>query len=100
MAGRDLLTEITEVKRRKPKEARGLHYEFERLERQWKKATEAATQDFYPIRTVTLLEVFTRTWAAKLIDHGVPSLGHHRVFSGVASRSSGDAHRSCQRAPV
>jgi hypothetical protein len=72
MAGCDLLAEITEVKRRKPKETRGLHYEFEHLERHWKGATGTATQDFYPIRTVTLLEVFTRSWAAKLIDHGVP----------------------------
>jgi hypothetical protein len=28
--------------------------------------------DFYPMRAVTLLEVFTRDWLGKLVDHGTP----------------------------
>ena len=33
-----------------------------------------AFTDFYPMRAVTLLEVFTRDWLGKLVDHGTPFL--------------------------
>src|SRR5437660_1708809 len=46
-------------------------YGLESLQRQWTKnrQEEACTPDFYVIRTVTLLEVFTRANIAELIDH-------------------------------
>src|ERR1017187_5627690 len=33
-------------------------------------------RDFFPIRLVTLLEVFTRRWLERLIDHGAPYLAN------------------------
>ena len=61
MAGRDKAAEIIEIKRRGPKAVPGLHYELETLQKQWLRIqrTDDATADFFPIRAVTLLEVFS-----------------------------------------
>ena len=42
----------------------------------WNNTSKSLTTftDFYPMRAVTLLEVFTRNWLGKLVDHGAPFL--------------------------
>jgi hypothetical protein len=74
MAVRDRTAEIVEIKRRGPKTVPGLHYEFETLRKQWLRmqGTDDTTADFYPIRAVTLLEVFSGAWIAQIVDHGMP----------------------------
>ncbi len=73
MAIRDRVAEIAAIKSRGPKAAPGFNREFEILHSEWQVSKPGAgTDDFFPIRAVTLLEVFTRAWVAHLIDHGVP----------------------------
>lgn len=74
MATRDRIAEIAEIKRRGPRDAEGFSREFDVLQRQWARPRtgDSVTDDFFVIRAVTLLEVFTRGWIAALIDHGGP----------------------------
>lgn len=65
--------QISDVKRRSsPEAATFASYALHLLKRQWEKSRHSADcqPDFYVIRTVTLLEVFTRWQIAALIDHG------------------------------
>ncbi len=72
--GRDLVKEILEFK------ARGGHvddavFEAITLDAEWIARTPVRARtndDFYPMRAVTLLEVFVKTWITRLIDHGSP----------------------------
>jgi uncharacterized protein YecT (DUF1311 family) len=72
MTIRDRTGEILEVKERNPLANRFGSYSLKDLETQWNRAgkNEGCTPDFYIIRAVTLLEVFTRGNIAELIDHG------------------------------
>lgn len=72
MSTRDRTGEILDVKERNPIRHRFGSHGLERLKLQWTKTgkNEGATPDFYIIRAVTLLEVFTRANIAELIDHG------------------------------
>lgn len=73
MSTRDRTGEILEVKERNPLRHRFGSYSLENLKSQWTKTgkNEGSTPDFYVIRAVTLLEVFTRSNIAELIDHGM-----------------------------
>jgi uncharacterized protein YecT (DUF1311 family) len=72
MGTRDRTGEILEVKERNPLRHRFGSYSFESLKSQWSKTgkSEGSTPDFYVIKAVTLLEVFTRGNITELIDHG------------------------------
>lgn len=71
MSNRDRTQEILDVKQRDARWIRFGSYSLERLQREWLKnrQSEACAPDFYVIRAVTLLEVFTRGNLADLIDH-------------------------------
>jgi len=71
MTTRDRTSEIAEVKGRNPYGNRFGSYGFDRLRSDWQRmrTDKACTPDFYVIRGVTLLEVFTRTNIADLVDH-------------------------------
>jgi uncharacterized protein YecT (DUF1311 family) len=72
MSSRDRTQQILSVKQRDTRWSRFGSFTLEKLLRDWKKrsANEACEPDFYTIRAVTLLEVFTRRNLAELIDHG------------------------------
>jgi uncharacterized protein YecT (DUF1311 family) len=72
MSTRDRTQEILDVKQRDARWNRFGPYALENLQREWAKnrKREACAPDFYVIRAVTLLEVFTRGNLADLIDHG------------------------------
>jgi hypothetical protein len=74
MATRDRVAEIADIKRRGPRDVEGVSRQFDALQRHWVKASagDGVTDDFFLIRAVTLLEVFTKGWVAALIDHGSP----------------------------
>ncbi len=72
MSTRDRAAEILEVKDRGPLRRRFGSYSLQSLKSRWTRTgrSEGSTPDFYVIRAVTLLEVFTRGYIAELIDHG------------------------------
>ncbi len=74
MAQRDRVSETAEKKQRGPKAARSFHREFQSLQKLWERvrATNSDTDDFFVIRAVTLLEVFSRDCLSQLIDSGSP----------------------------
>jgi uncharacterized protein YecT (DUF1311 family) len=52
-------------------------FELEDLRRSWDKSRETQSdtlQDFFPVRLVTLVEVFVREWLRKIVDAGDPYL--------------------------
>lgn len=71
MATRDRAREILEVKKRSPYAHGFVSYRLQDLIHQWSGAEgkEANVPDFYLIRAVTYLEVFTRRQVAGLVDH-------------------------------
>jgi uncharacterized protein YecT (DUF1311 family) len=71
MAKRDLTAEILEIKGRAPKRFGIISYSLQSLLNQWNKASTLpdSVPDFYIIRTVTILEVFTRRRVADLVNH-------------------------------
>jgi hypothetical protein len=71
MGARDRTAEILEVKQRESRSHGFVSFELETLIRRWSKTNQSAesTPDFYLIRSVTYLEVFTRRQVAELIDH-------------------------------
>lgn len=71
MNNRNLTQEILDVKQRGDRWVRFSAYALERLRGEWQKNRDkpASVPDFYVIRTVTLLEVFTRRNLADTIDH-------------------------------
>src|SRR5687768_7320997 len=76
-AKRSRADEILEKKARKPRD----HFcimQLEDFQREWAEKYRGARTigDLVPIRIVTILEVFSREWFAKLIDHGPPYLDH------------------------
>jgi uncharacterized protein YecT (DUF1311 family) len=69
---RDPVAEILSIQQRG---ASPSVYDLERLQGDWRRIKESGPEtisDFFPIRIVTILEVFTRSWIARLIDHGPP----------------------------
>jgi len=72
MSQRDRADEILGVKERNPLGHRFGSYGLNSLQSQWTKTckNKECTPDFFVIRAVTLLEVFTRGNVAELIDHG------------------------------
>jgi uncharacterized protein YecT (DUF1311 family) len=73
MSTRDRTGEIAEVKERNPYGERFGSFSLNDLKSQWlrTRTDHSVTPDFYVIKAVTLLEVFTRTNIAELVDHGV-----------------------------
>lgn len=71
MAPRHRAREILDVKRRSPYAHGSVSYDIVDLIRQWSEAKgkEGCVPDFYIIRAVTYLEVFTRRQVAGLVDH-------------------------------
>lgn len=71
MSAPDRTREILEKKQRNPRPHGIVSYELSSLQREWSKAKTVAgcTPDFFVIRIVTLLEVFSRQNIAALIDH-------------------------------
>lgn len=71
MSGRDRTQEILDVKQRDARWTWFGPYAIESLQRDWQKNRDkpGATPDFYVIRAVTLLEVFTRRNLADTVDH-------------------------------
>lgn len=75
MAHRDRLNEILEIKKRSGRhKRRTFRWDLERLGRM--RASEGEDQqlldELIPVRIVTLLEVFVRTWIEELVDKGAP----------------------------
>jgi uncharacterized protein YecT (DUF1311 family) len=73
MSKRDLVTEILEVRARAGEKSR-VEIELLLLRDRWRRQSSAlgGVEDFFPIRAVTLLEVFCRKWIAEVVDHGAP----------------------------
>ncbi len=71
MNTRDRAEQILEAKQRNLRGHAQLSYDLENLRWRWSEGKEAAerTPDFYLIRAVTILEVFTRRNLTSLIDH-------------------------------
>jgi hypothetical protein len=71
MAPRDRVVEILSIQQRG---ASPTPYDLERLRDEWNALSKSAgaITDFFPIRIVTLIEVFSLRWIARLIDHGPP----------------------------
>jgi uncharacterized protein YecT (DUF1311 family) len=71
VTARDRRSEILEAKERNPLRHRFGSYAIEGLKSQWARIgnTEGTTPDFYVIRAVTLLEVFTKGNIGEIIDH-------------------------------
>jgi uncharacterized protein YecT (DUF1311 family) len=71
---KDRLAEILEIKGRGPQATNALRQEIEKLQRTWEALASSIPTgiDYFPIRTVTLMEVFSRAWIAQLVDHGSP----------------------------
>ena len=82
---RDLVNELLEVKSReggrRSASSAGVSA-IDELKALWpsKVGRLTAVADFFPVRIVTILEVFTRRWLEKLIDHGPPYLEHAAVL--------------------
>jgi uncharacterized protein YecT (DUF1311 family) len=71
---RDRIEEIVARRSRSFRSNPVSRWEIEILARQWQDGTQdlGDASDFIPIRLVTMLEVFTRTWIATLVDAGEP----------------------------
>jgi uncharacterized protein YecT (DUF1311 family) len=71
MGKRDRTGEILEIKERSPHRFGFVSYHLETLFSQWKKigANQDCNADFFVIRAVTLLEVFTRRRVCALVNH-------------------------------
>lgn len=74
MSTRDGITDIHSIKARQT--TRSIPGQARQLREQWTKQrrTNFCTTPYFPIHATTLLEVFTRTWAARLINAGEPYL--------------------------
>src|SRR6185312_15128577 len=70
MTGRDRTREVLDVKQRGGRASSSGHYGLEHLQQEWRKNQneKGCMPDFYIVRAVTLLEVFTRRNLAALID--------------------------------
>lgn len=71
---RDRIEEIVARRSRATRTNPVTHYDIETLAKQWQDGIGPLHEapDFIPIRLVTMLEVFTRTWIATLVDAGEP----------------------------
>ena len=83
MANRDRAAEILEIKSRGQQHAAGLHYELRSLAKSWNDfpPKDSPTAAFFPIRAVTLIEVFTRAWIATFVDFGKPYVERAITFT-------------------
>ena len=71
MKKRDRITEINEIKERGHGYAAYIATKLDDLRRDWERVvtTDKKVPDFYAIRAVTILEVFTRRHISSLVDH-------------------------------
>jgi hypothetical protein len=70
---RDRVEEIVSRRSRSSRSNPVSCWEIQELSRQWQDGGSLLeAPDFIPIRLVTMLEVFTRTWIASLVDAGEP----------------------------
>lgn len=84
MSPRDRIQEISELRRRGGwKPGFGLPSRVEDFQRTWKehRTRGQALADFVPIRLVTFLEVFVRSWVVVLVDHGPPFIERAETLS-------------------
>jgi hypothetical protein len=74
MASRDRVVEILRAKSRGQRDAISLHYYLKTLSDRWQTfpVPGDVSAAFFPIRAVTLMEVFTRGWISTFVDHGTP----------------------------
>ena len=74
MTQRNRVAEIAEMKARGQRGGTLLSYEIASLLHSWQQdhKTHESVADYFPIRAITLLEVFSRAWIADLVDHGAP----------------------------
>jgi uncharacterized protein YecT (DUF1311 family) len=74
---RNKVNEIIDVRTRAGGGYRHYGYEIHGLTSDWAEGTGrlAGAPQFIPIRLVTIIEVFTRTWLAEIIDSGEPYIG-------------------------
>jgi len=82
MAIRDRVADILEIKRRGQHHG-GLHYDLRSLTESWNHYPQKnlETAAFFPIRAVTLIEVFTRAWIATFVDFGKPYVERATAFT-------------------
>jgi hypothetical protein len=82
MANRDRVAEILEIKRRGQRRA-VVHYDLRNLTERWNEFPQKnlETAAFFPIRAVTLMEVFTRAWIATFVDFGKPYVERAIAFA-------------------
>lgn len=82
MVNRDRVAEILEIKRRGQRHA-GVHYDLRNLRKRWSEFPQKnlETAAFFPIRAVTLIEVFTRAWIATFVDFGKPYVERAIAFA-------------------
>lgn len=75
---RDLVNELLGMKSRQGRRSASSDgmYAIDELKALWSSNNGRLTAlaDFFPVRIVTILEVFTRRWIEKLVDHGPPYL--------------------------
>jgi uncharacterized protein YecT (DUF1311 family) len=83
MANRDRVAEILAIKSRGQRHVELVQYDFRALQNRWNDfpQKDLETAAYFPIRAVTLLEVFTRAWIATLVDSGEPYLGRGIAFA-------------------
>lgn len=71
---RDRVSEIREIRQRLGRGGAPSGYDLEELTRLWEARLKDVklVDEMLPIRIVTILEVFVRSWIERLVDHGAP----------------------------
>jgi hypothetical protein len=80
MANRDRVAEILEIKSRGQRHVELVQYDLRALRDRWDDfpQKDLETAAYFPIRAVTLREVFARAWIATFVD-----FGENRSLEGV-----------------
>ena len=69
---RDTLSEIADIRARSGRGPQRHLFALQMLREVWETGGLDSAHEFVPIRLVTILEVFTQSWVAELIDSGEP----------------------------
>jgi uncharacterized protein YecT (DUF1311 family) len=90
MSKRDPVAELLEVKTRQGRRTWSLpgSSAIDDLARLWGALGEGASglMDYFPIRLVTIIEVFSRRWLERLVDHGQPYLGNAATLERTGTK--------------
>jgi uncharacterized protein YecT (DUF1311 family) len=78
---RDIVREIAYVRRRSLQGLRRHTSAAQDLSRRWKDGVYDAILDYVPIKLVTILESFTRSWITEIIDAGEPYITRAAVLA-------------------